>query len=78
MLNQETIYNNKHKFIELLMKLGVDLTDFSNYLDVVDYFNKPASMQYFRPYAGGLCQYALDLYYELCQLANAYFPGRYY
>ena len=77
MLNQETIYNNKHKFIELLMKLGVDLTDFSNYLDAVDYFNKPASMQYFRPYAGGLCQYALDLYYELCQLANAYFPGRY-
>lgn len=77
MLNQEEIYNNKIKYFELLAKLGIDLTDLSRYLDAVDYFNKPASTQYFKPYAGGLCQYALDLYYELCQLVNAYFPGKY-
>ena len=77
MIDQETIYQNKVKFIELLTKLNVDLTDFSKFLDSVDYFNKPASTTYFRAYQGGLCQYALDLYYELCQLANAYFPGKY-
>ena len=60
-----------------MTKLNVDLTEFSRFLDSVDYFNKPASTQYFRAYPGGLCQYALDLYYELAQLANAYFPGRY-
>lgn len=77
MLDQETIYNNKLKFVELLTKLNVDLTDFSKFLDSVDYFNKPASTTYFRAYQGGLCQYALDLYYELAQLVNAYFPGKY-
>lgn len=77
MLDQEQIYQNKLKYVELLTKLNVDLTEFSKFLDSVDYFSKPASTQYFRPYQGGLCQYALDLYYELAQLANAYFPGRY-
>jgi hypothetical protein len=77
MLTAEQIYQNKIKFIELLSKLNVDLTELTKYLDEHDYFNKPASTQYFRPYAGGLCQYALDLYYELAQLVNAYCPGKY-
>ena len=77
MLAESQIYDNKYKYMELLTKLNVDLTEFSKFLDSVDYFNKPASTQYFRAYRGGLCQYALDLYYELCQLTNAYFPGKY-
>lgn len=77
MLTPEQLYNNKIKFIELLSKLNIDLTELIQYLDRTDFFNKPASTQYFRPYAGGLCQYALDLYYELTQLVNAYCPGKY-
>ena len=77
MLDQNEIYDNKLKYMELLTKLNVDLTAFSKFLDSVDYFNKPASTQHFKAYQGGLCQYALDLYYELSQLVNAYFPGRY-
>ena len=77
MLTGEQISLNKFKFFELLNKLNIDLVEVSKYLDQVDYFNKPASTQYFRPYAGGLCQYALDLYYELAQLVNAYCPGKY-
>lgn len=77
MLTPEQLYNNKIKFIELLSKLNIDLTELTQYLDRTDFFNKPASTQYFRPYAGGLCQYALDLYYELTQLVNAYCPGKY-
>lgn len=77
MLTGEKILENKLEYLKLLTVLNVDLTDFSRYLDAVDYFNKPASTQYFRAYQGGLCQYALDLYYELSQLANAYFPGKY-
>ncbi len=77
MLSAEQTYTNKIKFIELLGKLNVDLTELIKYLDQVDYFNKPASNQFFKPYAGGLCQYSLDLYYELAQLVNAYCPGKY-
>jgi hypothetical protein len=77
MISAEKIYDNKVKYIELLTKLNLDLTEFYKFLDSVDYFNKPASTTYFRAYQGGLCQYALDLYFELAQLANAYFPGRY-
>ena len=77
MLNEEQIYQNKMKFLQLLNKLDIDLTKLVKYLDAVDYFNKPASTQYFRAYPGGLCQYALDVCFELGQLCNAYFPGKY-
>ena len=77
MLDENKIYQNKLQFVQLLNKLNIDNTELIKYLDVVDYFNKPASSQYFKPYPGGLCQYALDLYFELAQLANAYYPGRY-
>lgn len=77
MLTQEQIQSNKLKYIELLSKLNVDLTDFIFYLESVDFFNKPATAQYFKAYRGGLCQQALDLYFELGQLANAYKPGVY-
>lgn len=77
MLTEDRIYQNKVRYLELLAKLGIDLTKLTKYLDSIDYFNKPASTQYFRAYPGGLCSYALDLFNELAQLANAYFPGRY-
>jgi hypothetical protein len=77
MLDENQIYQNKLRFMELLAKLSIDLTDLYSYLDSIDYFNKPATTQYYRAYRGGLCQYALDMYYELAQLVNAYFPGRY-
>jgi hypothetical protein len=77
MLDENQIYQNKLSFVNLLSCLEIDLTELYTYLDVTDYFNKPASTQYFRAYPGGLCQYALDLYYELAQLVNAYCPGKY-
>lgn len=77
MLTEEQIYANKMKVLELLQKLDVDITDLVAYMDDTDYWHKPASTQYFRAYAGGLCQYALDLCYELSALCNAYFPGKY-
>lgn len=77
MLTDSQILQNKEKYLSLLAKLGVDLTQFSKYLEAVDYFNKPASNQNFMAYPGGLCKYALDLYFELGTLCNAYFPGQY-
>ena len=77
MLSQDQIALNKFKYFEILNKLNIDLVELSKYLDQIDFFNKPASTQYFKAYAGGLCQYALDLHYELTQLVNAYCPGRY-
>lgn len=77
MLTEEQIFENKKKYLELLSKLNIDLTEISKYLDYVDYFYKPASNQYQRCYAGGLCEQALLLYHELSVLCNAYYPGRY-
>jgi hypothetical protein len=77
MLTQEQKNNNEIKFMELLSKLNIDLTEINKLLDKVDYFNKPASTQYTGSYPGGLCEYALRSAHELGVLCNAYFPGRY-
>lgn len=77
MLTSQQIYENKIAYLELLAKLNIDLTTLSKYLDSIDYFNKPLTAQNFRAYPGGLCDYALDLYNELSQLARAYCPNKY-
>lgn len=77
MLTLEQKNNNEIKFIELLTKLNIDLTEVNKFLDQIDYFNKPASTQYMGAYPGGLCEHALRIAHELGVLCNAYFPGRY-
>ena len=77
MLTVELKNNNEIKFMELLTKLNIDLTEINKLLDQVDYFNKPASIQYGGAYPGGLCEHALRTAHELGVLCNAYFPGRY-
>jgi hypothetical protein len=77
MLTLEQKNNNEIKFMELLAKLNIDLTNITKLLDSVDYFNKPASTQYSGAYAGGLCEYALRFAHELGILCNAYYPGKY-
>lgn len=77
MLTQEQKNNNEIRFMELLTRLNIDLTNINKLLDEVDYFNKPASTQYMGAYPGGLCEYALRSAHELGVLCNAYFPGRY-
>lgn len=77
MLTDEKKYSNKVKFIELLTKLNIDLTELTKYLDAINYFDKPYTAQYTRAYSGGLCEQALMLCHELGVLCNAYFPGKY-
>lgn len=77
MLTLEQKNSNEVKFMELLTKLNIDLTEVSKFLDQIDYFNKPASTQYNGAYPGGLCEYALKVAHELGILCNAYYPGRY-
>lgn len=77
MLTLEQKNNNELKFMELLTKLNIDLTEVNKLLDRIDYFNKPASTQYTGAYPGGLCEHALKIAHELGVLCNAYFPGRY-
>lgn len=77
MLAVEQKNNNEIKFMELLSKLNIDLTEFNKFLDEIDYFNKPASTQYMGAYPGGLCEHALIVAHELGVLCNAYYPGRY-
>ena len=77
MLTDKQIQQNKLWYFDILSKLNIDLTTISNYLNAVDFFNKPASAQAFKAYPGGLCETSLTFYSELLQLCNAYFPGRY-
>lgn len=77
MISLEQKNNNEIRFMELLARLNIDLTEVSKLLDQVDYFNKPASTQYMGAYPGGLCEHALKVAHELGVLCNAYFPGRY-
>ena len=77
MLSIEQKNNNEIKFMELLSRLDIDLTDINKFLDQIDYFNKPASTQYMGAYPGGLCEHALKIAHELGALCTAYFPGRY-
>jgi hypothetical protein len=77
MLTLEQKNNNELRFMELLTRLNIDLTNINKLLDQVDYFNKPASAQYAGAYPGGLCEHALHLAHELGVLCNAYYPGRY-
>ena len=77
MLTVELKNNNEIKYMELLTKLNIDLTDIAKLLDQVDYFNKPLSTQYTGAYPGGLCEHALRFAHELGVLCNAYFPGKY-
>ena len=77
MLTLEQKNNNEIRFMEMLSRLNIDLTEISKLLDQIDYFNKPLSAQYNGDYPGGLCEYALRFAHELGVLCNAYFPGRY-
>jgi hypothetical protein len=77
MLSLEQKNANEIKFIEILTKLGIDLTELNKFLDQINYFNAPASTQYMGAYPGGLCEHALRVAHELGILCNAYFPGRY-
>ena len=77
MLTVEQKNANEIKFMELLARLNVDLTEFSKFLDQINYFNAPASTQYMGAYPGGLCEHALIVAHELGVLCNAYYQGRY-
>ena len=79
MLSKEQINENKLKYIELLTKLGIDLTNLTRYLDSkrVDFFNKPFNDKNDMAYAGSLCEHSLRVYEELTKLANLYAPGTY-
>lgn len=77
MLTTEQKNNNEIRYMELLSKLNIDLTNITKLLDQLDYFNKPATTQYVGAYSGGLCEYALNFAHELGVLCNAYFPGKY-
>ena len=77
MLSLEQKNNNEIKFMEILARLNIDLTEVNKFLNQIDYFNKPATTQFAGAYPGGLCEHALKVAHELGVLCNAYFPGRY-
>lgn len=77
MLTNDQIQENKDKFLELLSKLNIDLTQLYAYLEGKGYFNAPLTATSTQNYAGGLCENALIFYRELKVLCEAYYPGRY-
>ena len=73
MLTDENIYQNKMRYLQLLTKLGVDLTKLTDYLDSprADFFMKPYSTYPDGAYAGALCEHNLKLYDELVNMVGA-------
>lgn len=68
---------NKHRFIELLrakvQREGVN--KLIAWLDREDFFTAPASTQYHLAVEGGLCQHSLNVYTEMMEMANLYYPA---
>lgn len=79
MLTDEQIYENKMRFLQLLTKLGIDLTKLIDYLDSprADFFMKPYSAYPDGAYAGALCEHNLKLYDELVNICNIFAPNQY-
>lgn len=76
-LTPEKIQANTAKYLELLGKLEIDLTPLAKYLDEIKFFEAPANNQFAGAYPGGLCELAVNTYFELAWLCNSYFPGKY-
>jgi hypothetical protein len=77
MLSLEKKNANEIRFMEILSRLNIDLTEINKFLDSIKYFDAPLSAQYSGAYPGGLCEHALRVLHELGALCNAYYPGRY-
>lgn len=77
MLTVEQKNNNENKFMDLLSRLNIDLTEINKLLEQNNFFDKPATAQYNGAYPGGLCEHALLVAHELGVLCNVYYPGRY-
>ena len=76
-LTPEKLQANTAKYLELLGKLEIDLTPLAKYLNEIKFFEAPANNQFTGAYPGGLCELAVNTYFELAWLCNSYFPGRY-
>jgi len=77
MLMEEQKKENQEKYLELLDRIGLNTSEFREFLNSINYFEAPATTQYNGAYPGGLAEYALRLAHELGVLCNAYFPGKY-
>ena len=79
MLTETQKFENKQKYLELLTRLGIDLTPLIKYLDSerVDFFNKPFNAYPENAYPGSLCEHSLKVYDELTKLCTVYYPSRY-
>lgn len=72
MLTEDQIFANKKRYMELLMTLGIDLTELFKFLEGHDYFYQPATAQYYNSFDGGLVAYQIKLYEMLLFLRDAY------
>lgn len=77
MLTPEQKQANKIQYTSLLSRIKLDVAPIMQLLESVDYFDKPVTPQQFRSYSGGLCEYAIDLCFELGNLCAAYCPNTY-
>lgn len=79
MLTETQKFENKQQYLELLTKLGIDLTQLFKYLDSerVDFFNKPYNTYPDYAYSGSLCEHSLKVYNELTRLCALYYPNAY-
>lgn len=81
MFQQNYVIDNKVKFLELLDSItieGADKEGLKQFLETSDFFTAPASTKYHNSFEGGLCAHSLNVYANLCKLANNFAPGKYH
>lgn len=74
MLTTEQILKNKVEYLTILTGMGVDISPLAAFLDQIQFFEAPASIQDYKAYPGGLCEHALNVYNELRQIAPVFCP----
>ena len=79
MLLDEEILNNKNRFLELVKGIkreGCNMDLLIRQLEESDFFTAPASANHHGAYKGGLCEHSLQVYDNLVELVNKFYPYR--
>lgn len=72
-ISESAIKENEQRFIELINSIdrpGMRKEELVARLQNSDFFTAPASTKYHAAYKGGLCQHSLNVYDNLCKLAE--------
>lgn len=79
MLLDDEILNNRNRFLDLvkcIKREGANIDLLIKQLNGSDFFIAPASAKHHGAYKGGLCEHSLQVYDNLVELVNKFYPNK--